>query len=59
MKGKGPEIAQLIKEFNFEGVWNELFIKNQFQRQPCAKYVENLLGLAKKVKFQRKFKTGF
>ena len=59
IKGKGPEITQLVKNFNFEGVWNELFNKNHFQRQSCAKYIENLLEFAKKVKVERKFKTGF
>ena len=42
IKRKSPGIVQIIKKIKFEGVWNELFKKNCFQRQRWTKYIANL-----------------
>lgn len=51
IKRKGTEIAELIKNFSFEGVWSELVKKNCFQRQSKAK---DIIKTKKKIKDYQK-----
>ena len=36
---KDLRVTKIVKEINFEGVWNELESKKCFQRQSVAKYL--------------------
>ena len=49
----------LMKKLSLKEEKNEICYLTICKIQACAKYVENLLGFAEKVKFQRNFKTGF
>ena len=51
---ESPKIGKLVQIFNFEGVWNELFAKYYFYRQPWSKYIGNLKESRKNGKILKK-----
>ena len=56
------QIKKIVKFNKFVENFHNIFFGFKFLQellQSCAKYVENLLDFAKKVKLQRKFKAGF